>query len=60
MRPFLFKDRDKDQVKLVQKCAFSFELLFGLRALDNEIDDKVADPWSMSDKALREITLYRD
>lgn len=45
MRPFLLEDRDEDKVQLVEECSLGFERLFGARGLDDEVDDKVTDPF---------------
>ncbi|MBE7179919.1 MAG: hypothetical protein INR71_01720 [Terriglobus roseus] len=45
MRPLLLEDGDEDEVELVEEGALLPEALFGLRRLDDEVDDEVADAW---------------
>ena len=44
MGPFLLEYGHKDEVEFVEKCSLTLEGLFGAGTLDDEIDDKVANP----------------
>ena len=41
--PFLFEDGYQHKIQLVEECLLTLQTLFRLRALDDEVDDKVAD-----------------
>ena len=43
MWPFLLQYGNKDEVELVEESLLSLERLFGRGALDDEVDDEVAD-----------------
>ena len=43
--PLLLEDRDQDQIEFSNQCTVAFQLLVGIRILDNEIDDKVTNPY---------------
>lgn len=43
MRPFLLEDRHEDKVEFVEQHALAPQALLRVRALDDEVDDKVAD-----------------
>lgn len=42
MRPFLFENRDKNKVELVEKGAVSLERFLRCRALQDILDDEIA------------------
>lgn len=43
VRPLLLEDGYKDEVEFVEQGALCLQRLFGTRALDNEVDHKVAN-----------------
>lgn len=45
MRPFLLQDGDEDQVQLVEESAFTFQLLFGLGVVDDQVDDEISNSY---------------
>lgn len=47
MRPFLLQHRHKDEVEFVDKCFFGLEGLLRARALQDVLDDEVADTWTV-------------
>lgn len=48
MWPFLLKYGHKNEVELVKKGLLLFQGLFGGGALDDKVDDEIADSWKMS------------
>ena len=45
VRPFLFEDRDKDEIQLVEQNALISQALFSIRCLDDEFNDEVANTY---------------
>lgn len=48
VRPFLLQDRDEYEVQLVEKGAVGLEGFFRVGALENVLNDKVADSCYLS------------
>lgn len=45
MRPFLLQDGDEHEIQLVEEGPVCLEGLLGVRSLDDEVDDEVANAW---------------
>jgi hypothetical protein len=57
MRPFLLKDRDQDQVQLVQERPLRLVWLLVCGVLDDEVDNEVSDSFPRSAVAIDEVQL---
>lgn len=55
MWPFLLQYGNEDEVELVKEGLLLFQGLFGGRALDDEVDDEIADSWEISAMATSSI-----
>ena len=45
MWPFHLQNVDQGHVELVEECTLLAEALFGVRTLNDEVNDEVADAW---------------